>query len=158
MLLQSNIERAMKYTKSNKAAARFLNVHYLTYRKYAKMYFDKDGKSLFEKHYNASGRGINKVRLKKGENIDDILNNLCPNYPLQQLKNMLINNSYVVEKCDLCGFCEKRLTDGKVPLLMSFKDKKNDYSLENLELLCYNCYFLTVGSIMGRTAEHKIQK
>ena len=42
------IEDAQSQTKSNMAAARWLGVSYLTYRKYAKMY------GLFEKHLNPS--------------------------------------------------------------------------------------------------------
>jgi hypothetical protein len=35
-----------------------------------------------------------------------------------------------------------------MPLLLHFKDDdKQNYKLENLELLCYNCFFLTVGDV-----------
>ena len=38
----------------------------------------------------------------------------------------------------------------KIPLLLNFKDKnKNNYRKENIELLCYNHYFLTVGDIFS---------
>ena len=33
---------------------------------------------------------------------------------------------------------------------MNFKDSnKKNYKLDNVELLCYNCYFLTVGDIFS---------
>jgi hypothetical protein len=49
----------------------------------------------------------------------------------------------------MCGFSERRVTDYKVPLLMNFKDgSKCNYLLDNLELLCYNCYFLYVGEVL----------
>jgi hypothetical protein len=34
----------------------------------------------------------------------------------------------------------------KSPLLLSFKNgKKSDWRIENLQWLCYNCYFLCIG-------------
>jgi len=40
------------------------------------------------------------------------------------------------------------VTDYKIPLLLNFKDKnKKNYRKENIELLCYNHYFLQVGDI-----------
>lgn len=33
---------------------------------------------------------------------------------------------------------------------MHFKDKnKRNYNLENLEMLCYNCYFLFIGDVFN---------
>ena len=38
-----------------------------------------------------------------------------------------------------------------MPLLLHFKDKNsNNYSLDNIQLLCYNHYFLTVGDIFNK--------
>jgi hypothetical protein len=55
------------------------------------------------------------------------------------------------ECCDSCGFEERRLTDHKIPLLLDFKDgDRTNFSLDNLRLLCFNCYFLQVGNIGGR--------
>ena len=50
--------RAMRNTKSNRAASRFLNCSYVHYKKWAKLYNDeKTGKTLFEIHLNPSGKG-----------------------------------------------------------------------------------------------------
>ncbi len=43
MLLQSQIEQAMKVTRSNKAAAEYLRVSYPLYRKFAKLYKNVNG-------------------------------------------------------------------------------------------------------------------
>ena len=38
-----------------------------------------------------------------------------------------------------------------MPLLLHFKDNNsNNYSLDNIQLLCYNHYFLTVGDIFNK--------
>ena len=43
----------MAKTKSNKAAARYLGVSYIHYKKWAKFYKNEDtGQSLFESHLN----------------------------------------------------------------------------------------------------------
>ena len=47
-------------------------------------------------------------------------------------------------------FSERRVSDYKMPLLLNFKDNnKKNYRKENIELLCYNHYFLTVGDIFS---------
>jgi hypothetical protein len=49
----------------------------------------------------------------------------------------------------MCDFTERRVTDYKMPLLMHFRNgNKVDYRLENLQLLCYNCYYLYVGEVL----------
>jgi hypothetical protein len=51
-----------------------------------------------------------------------------------------------VEECELCGFKEKRVTDSKTPLLITFKNGMKDFTQSNIQLLCYNCLFLTTGA------------
>jgi hypothetical protein len=46
----------------------------------------------------------------------------------------------------MCGFKEKRITDSKTPLIITFKNGMKDYSRDNIELMCYNCLFLTTGA------------
>ena len=59
------ILRAMKHTKSNMAAARFLGCSYPHYKQYAKLYKNEEGKTLFEAHLNRQGKGISKHLYKK---------------------------------------------------------------------------------------------
>ena len=48
---ESDIRYAMENTKSNAAAARFLKISFTSYKKYAKMYTDREsGKTLYELH------------------------------------------------------------------------------------------------------------
>ena len=60
-LSKEMVVAAMNKTKSNKAAARYLNVSYLHFKKWAKLYQDAEtGQVLFDKHKNQSGKGIPK--------------------------------------------------------------------------------------------------
>jgi hypothetical protein len=155
-LSKEDIIRAQSNTLSNRAAARFLGCSYLHYRNFAKLYKDEYGKTLFEKHLNRSGKGIPKfaTRKKNGKKSFEIVANLMNNGSMidhmspKDIKNALIKEGYLINECYHCKFKEERVTDRKIPLLLNFKNKnKRDYKLENLELLCYNCYFLFIGDV-----------
>jgi hypothetical protein len=151
-LLKSDIERAMRMTKSNRSAARYLHVSYIHYKKYAKNYTNDDGSTLFDKHKNQSGKGISKFLSNKGKEpaLMDVIEGRVPidSYTPEKLKNRLIQESYLQECCSKCGFNERRVLDYKVPLILNFKDgNKKNWTLDNLELMCYNHYFLYVGNI-----------
>jgi hypothetical protein len=151
-LLKNDIERAMAMTKSNRAAARYLHVSYIHYKRYAKNYTDEDGVLLFDKHKNQSGKGISKFLSNKGKEpaLMDVIEGRVPidSYTPEKLKNRLIQESYLQECCSKCGFAERRVLDYKVPLILNFKDgNKKNWTLDNLELMCYNHYFLYVGNI-----------
>ena len=56
----------------------------------------------------------------------------------------------MAEECNQCGFHERRVLDYKIPLILHFKDNnKQHYRLENIEMICYNCYFLTIGDVFN---------
>jgi hypothetical protein len=142
-ILKEEIERANRNTKSCAKAAKFLEVSYNTYKKYAKMY------GLFEEQKNLSGEGIRTgYNLHKGKYaLDDIIEGEYPSYDPAKLKRRLIYNGYMEEKCEICGFDEGRITDSKVPLYLNHKNgDQTDHRKENLELICLNCAFLTVGN------------
>jgi hypothetical protein len=150
-LLKNDIERAMSMTKSNRAAARYLHCSYIHYKKWAKNY-SENGITLFDKHKNQSGKGIAKFLSNKGKEpaLMDVIEGRVPidSYTPEKLKNRLIQESYLQECCSKCQFSERRVVDYKVPLILNFKDgNKKNWSLDNLELLCYNHYFLYVGNI-----------
>ena len=153
-LLKANVIYAMENSKSNMEAARFLRVSYPTYKKYAKMYKDDDtGTSLFEKHKNQQGIGVAKpYNVKKGKySMEDILEGAYPEYPVSNLKKRIITNSILEEKCDNCNFCERRVVDYTIPLLLDHMDgDRTNHRRWNLRMLCYNCYYLMVGNIGGR--------
>ena len=141
-LLETEIREAQEKSHSAFETARTLGVSYNTYKKYAKLY------GIFDVTYNPKGTGVKKpYNLHKGKYaLDDILNGKYPNYSVGKLKRRLINSGYLEEECTCCGFNEKRVTDGKSPLLLDFIDNNwTNHSLDNLRLLCYNCFFLLVG-------------
>lgn len=143
VILKSEIEEAQRNTNSNMAAARYLNVNYSRYKKYATLY------GLFEGHLNPKGFGVDKGLAKRANSIPlrDILEGKVPGYSVTRLKSRLIARKKLEEKCYLCGFSEKRITDLKTPLIINFIDgNRENYMLSNLNLLCYNCLFLTTGA------------
>jgi hypothetical protein len=148
-ITETEIRYAMSNTKSNHQAARFLRVSYETYRKYAKQYMDStSGKSLFELHKNIRGKGIHKgsflKRTSYEESMQRIFNGERPNIPIREFKSKLIRHHYLEEKCALCGFEERRVIDYSIPLMLDFIDgDRKNFKLDNLQLICYNCSYLT---------------
>ncbi len=143
---------AMAKTKSNMAAARFLNVSYQHYKKWAKLYESDTHDNLFEQHKNQSGKGIPKFLRNNGKEpaLVDIIEGRvdASSFSPDKIKYRLITEGHLLEECAICGFNERRVSDYKMPLLLNFKDgNKKNYRKENIELLCYNHYFLTVGDI-----------
>jgi hypothetical protein len=155
-LSKEDILRAMRATGSNRAAARYLAVSYPLYKRYAQLYKDEtDNVSLFNKHLNRQGKGIPKwskkgSRKRKIPAVLDIIEGRInyAHFTPQQIKDKLIQEHILPEQCALCGYNEHRIIDYKIPLLMHFKDNnKKNYLNGNVELLCYNCYFISVGNI-----------
>lgn len=158
ILSKQQILSAMAKTMSNVAAARYLYVSYPHYKKYAKLYKDEDtGKTLFELHKNASGKGIPKMNSVTGGfnvgNLRKVLEGKAPIYSWSPkvLKTRIIQAGFVEEKCVQCNFSERRVIDSKVPLILHFKDgNKANWTKENLGFLCYNCYFLYVEDVFTK--------
>ena len=147
-LTKEQIVAAQANTKSNMAAARHLHVSYQHYKRYAKLY------GIFEQHKNQSGKGILKFLKGSGKEpaLLDIIEGRvsASHFTPAKIKYRLIEAGYLSEQCSMCGFKERRVLDYKMPLLLHFKDgNKSNYLKENIELLCYNHYFLTVGDIFN---------
>ncbi len=155
-LSKQQILGAVNKTKSNRAASRYLGVSYIHYKKWAKNYdaTEEGYENLFEQHKNQSGKGIPKF-LNAGKKtlaiVDIIEGRIDPShFDAAKIKDKLIAEGYLDECCNHCSFNERRVLDYKVPLIMHFQDgSKKNYKLDNVELLCYNCYFLQVGNIFS---------
>lgn len=141
-ILKSAIEEAQRHTNSNRQAAIYLGVAYPTYKRYAKIY------GIFDRHANPLGLGTTKGFGKRPSTISlrDIFANKHPEYSMIRLKYRMVARNMLDEKCGVCGFSEKRITDKKTPLMLTFKNQIGDFSRDNLHLKCYNCMFLTTGA------------
>lgn len=153
---ESSIRFAMKNTKSNNEAARFLKVAISTYKRYAKKYIDPDtGESLYDLHKNQGGAGLTKYggRRSVGNNteyLEKVFRGEIKNPPIYAIARKMIQSGYLEECCGNCGFEERRVTDYKIPLKLDFIDgDKRNTRRENIRLLCLNCYFLMVGDLSG---------
>ena len=155
-LSKQQILGAVNKTKSNRAASRYLGVSYIHYKKWAKNYdaTEEGYPNLFEQHKNQSGKGIPKF-LNGGKKtpaiVDIIEGRIDPShFDAAKIKDKLIAEGYLDECCSNCKFNERRVLDYKVPLIMHFKDgEKKNYKLDNVGLLCYNCYFLQIENIFN---------
>lgn len=140
-LLESEIKEAQQHSNSATGCAKYLNVGYNCYKKWAKAH------GIFKT--NPWGRGDKKMYWapNKGKYpLNQILEGKFPDYPIYRLKDVIIRSGIKKPVCENCGFSERRITDQKMPILISFKDgNEKNHLLENIEILCYNCMFL-----MGR--------
>jgi hypothetical protein len=155
---KEDLLRAMKVTKSVRAASRYLNCSYQHIKPYFKSYRvddnDINSPTLFEVHKNQVGKGIPKFLKHHGKDpdLDKILNGelYTESFSIDKFKRRLIQEAILAEECLCCGFKEQRVSDYRVPLLLNFKDyNKRNWKRENLEFLCYNCYFLTIGDVFS---------
>jgi len=155
-LTEAQIRYAMANSKSNAEAARFLKISNDTYKKYADLYIDSvSGKTLYAIHSNMAGKNIRKImRNIKGTrmtSLEDIYAGKKPSIKHWLLKDRLITNCVLEEKCNHCGFNERRVIDYRIPLILDFIDgNKLHFAKENLQLLCYNCTFLLRGNLHGK--------
>ncbi len=174
-LSKEQILLAMHNTRSNMASARYLNVSYQHYKKWAKIYDStelndindpsKGYKSLFDKHKNKGGVGIPKFMGGKLGNADkfpilDIIEGRTSSdhFSPDAIKDAMIREGILREMCCECGFCERRVHDYKMPLLLWFKDNnRRNYRPENCGLICYNCYFLKIGDVFSPKQKLTIQ-
>lgn len=144
------------------ACARYLGISYMHYSRYAKSYIDEEtGKTLFDLHKNQAGKGIRKFLGGKDPDLKAIMDGelYIKSYNLNRYKDRLIQEGYIEECCNSCGFNEQRVQDYKTPLLIHFKDKnKENWRIENIELLCYNCYFLYIGDVFNEKQIKNIEE
>jgi hypothetical protein len=156
-LTKEQILLAMRMTKSNRAASRYLNVSYIHFKMWARRYHEfEGGRNLFEVHKNQPGKGVAKffhdsAAKSKWKLIDVIEGRIAAtHFKPEIIRRKMIEEGYLKEECAICGFHDRRLTDYKMPLILNFKDNNsNHYNLGNIRFLCYNCYFISVGEIFN---------
>ena len=136
VITKKMIEDSQAVTKSNAEASRWLSINYLTYRKYAKMY------GLFEGHLNQGGVGIKKGYGKYRQPLDELLSrDRKTRLTKRYLKKRLVEENWVEEECSSCGYNEIVMTKDNVALMIDYIDGDTcNTKLENIRLLCPNCY------------------
>lgn len=155
---KEQILAAQAVTQSNLQAARRLRISYETYKKWAKHYIDFDtGKTLFDRHL-ATSAGIPRYASRKLKDIpaEEILDGRVDGtlWPVNEVKDKLLQQGHLIHECGSCGYKERRIGDYRMPLLLAFKDgNKKNFIKDNLDMLCYNCYFLQIGDIFT-TKDH----
>ena len=163
-LSKGQILAAMKNTKSVKAASRYLGCSFSHLKKWMLFYKDEEtGKTLFEIHQNQNAKGIPKYLGQKNTTsalIKDILAGVidAAHFSSKFLKQQILDHGLLEEKCSMCGFNERRVLDYKIPLLIHFKNgNKLNWTQDNIEFLCYNCYFLNIGDVFNHNDIEKLE-
>ena len=154
MLLESEILAAQSVSKTEQQVAKKLGVSFVTYQKYAKLY------GIYGRVMNRAGKGINKpIKNENGGKypLDKILDGDYPDYPTSRLRVRLHRSGKMPAVCCKCGYDKTRPGDGKSPIILAFKDgNKKNKRLENLEMLCYNCYFIHINNPHGKPMSFSI--
>jgi len=157
-LTEGEIRQAMALTKSNAEASRYIGCDISTYKRYALRYRDEEsGKTLWELHKNQSGRGTSRARranqryasyLVPRITIEELLSGeRRPAEPLAMLERLFYEMA-IKKECYRCGCKEVRQRDGKPPLLFIWRDgDRQNFKRNNIDVICYNCYFLTISDI-----------
>ena len=135
---KTRIEWAIRSTLSIRAAAIHLGVAYNTFKKYAIMY------DLFEQNKNQAGVGVtSKGNTGCGIKIQDLFDGKHPNYPHWKLQERIVRDGYLKQCCSNCDYDDYREVDMRGPYIITFLDgDPTNHSLDNLALLCYNCFFI----------------
>ena len=135
------IENAIENTSSQAAAARWVGVTYITYKKWAKYY------GLFDQYKNQSGKGIKKGWGSYKIPLEDICTGKRENpYPLSILKKRLIEEGYMQEECAICSWAEHNIVTDIICLTIDFMDGDGHNVLfDNIRLLCPSCYYSNNG-------------
>jgi len=117
--------------------ARHMRLTYQTYKKYAKMH------GVWSPSPNIKGKK-NIFDPERGKYpLSEILQGKHPNYSVFRIKDKLIRSGIKKEECERCGWHERSLLTGKVPLLLNFMDENHkNHALENMKLYCVNCTLL----------------
>ena len=118
-----------------------LGITYNTFKTYAKKYGIHKTKGWPIEKGKTAPRSLSNPHVGKYP-INDILDGKHPDFPIHRLKDKLIRSGIKKLECEQCGFHERRITDGKIPLLLNFEDSNNkNHKIENIRMLCYNCTF-----------------
>ena len=130
---EDKVKEASRKSVSAREAAKYLNINYDTYKKYATKY------GCFKT--NQAGIGIDRSRTNPLSTFDiwDILEGLHPQYQSNKLRIRLIDEGIFEEKCQKCGI--KEWNNKPAPLELNDIDgNPRNHRLNNIEIICPNCH------------------
>ena len=114
-------------------AARWVDVSYNTYKKWAKYY------GIFEQHLNQEGFGVKKGWATYKVPIDDVITGKRQppkRWSHKVFKQRLIEEGYFQEECGKCGYNESNILTNKVCLAIDFEDGNHqNFKIENIKLI-----------------------
>lgn len=157
--LASELLEAMQAVGAGKArAARYLNVSEQYFEKWARILIPDEWASYRARPIDGIVKGSMEITKTSGYQIaEQVLagTRTAPHtwtlYPHRRLAT-LQRWGLVTDSCMQCGFHEKRVSDYKSPVLIDFLDgDATNWKLDNLRVLCYNCYFLSVHDLWGKS-------
>ena len=134
-ITEHDIRVAQSIASCASDAARKLNVDYLTYKKWCKR--------MGIPHLVPLSHNRPKIVIDPNSGprpIEKIINGEFPTYSYHLIKPKLIRAGIKEDKCDICGYTEKRITDNKTPIIITFRDgNRTNHLLSNIQFMCYNC-------------------
>ena len=154
-LTEDEIRDSMANSRNISEACRYMGINFKTWSKYAKMYVDLEtGKTLYEIHRKYGNPNLVRPRKHKEnlprrfqKQIDKLLTYRKWTSPARVaiLKKMLVLHELDKDYCEHCNYHERRVKDGKQPLILHFVDgDRRNWELKNIKWLCYNCFFIHV--------------
>jgi len=134
---KNKIKWAIESTQSMRMASEYLNMSYITFKKYCKEY------GLWNPLPSSKGiRKRNSTRISPYD-LKKILQGENPSpYRETVLLKKCFKEGYLEQKCSNCPCDFTHITDDTYPLLLDFIDKNHlNTKLENLRVLCLNCIY-----------------
>lgn len=155
-LSEAELRYAMETCRSIREMSVFFGVSHASVRVYLRLYYDHEHGMSFDQLFKLKRKTMRKGTKNNSYSpnnapMEDILGGKHPKYNPEKLQNRLIIEGYLIEQCNICGFNGRRVTDYKMPLKLAWKNKDMyDHRIENLELVCFNCFYLYYGEIFAK--------
>lgn len=136
-ILRSEIEEAKKHSIFGAGQARWLGIAVTTYKKYAKLY------GLWEPRPDSKGKTRTPDPNSGMYPLSRILNGDFNGHKAMndwKVRKKLFRNKTLPMECSQCGYNKTKL-GGEWPILLldHIDGDKNNFKLENLRFLCWNC-------------------
>lgn len=136
-ITDDDIIRVCGESRSMAQAASTLKIHFNTLRRHAIRL------ECYKPNIGLTGVKRYEFRKEHGFRIQDILNGEQPQYSTYKLKNKLLKENILENKCSVCGL--DNMWNG-IPINMELDHidgNRTNHSLDNLRMICPNCHSQT---------------